>query len=83
LIDFIKTAVMLKGLRRRLDTNNAGFSACGCCTIGFIVIASVFSSLVLPEYQMINSFQQDSCMMYDCGGEMRLFLSFDCWFVQS
>jgi hypothetical protein len=60
---------MLKSLRRRLDTNTAGFAACSCCTLGFIIIMSVFGSLVLPEYQMINSFQQDSCMMYDCGGK--------------
>lgn len=56
---------------------NAGCSACGCCTIGFVIVAVVFSVLVLPEYQLINSFQQDSCMMYDCGGEQRCIRLFD------
>jgi hypothetical protein len=59
---------MLKSIRRQINSHNAGCTACGCCTIGFIVIALVFSLLVLPEFQTISSFQQDSCMMYDCGG---------------
>jgi hypothetical protein len=61
---------MLKALRRKINSDIAGITACGCCSIGAVIIASVFLVFVAPEYQMINSFQQDSCMMYDCGGEM-------------
>jgi len=62
---------MLKTLRRNINNQNAGPIACGCCTIGFIVVMVVFFMLLLPEFQLIQSFQQDSCMMYDCGGETR------------
>jgi hypothetical protein len=61
---------MLKALRKKINSDIAGITACGCCSIGAVIIASVFLVFVVPEYQMINSFQQDSCMMYDCGGEM-------------
>ncbi len=65
---------MLQSLRRKISSHNAGFTACSCCTVGAVVIGLVFFFAVVPEFQMINSFQQDSCMMYDCGGD-KVFVS--------
>lgn len=63
---------MIKSLRRKFNEQNAGCTACSCCSLGAFIVALVFFVLLLPEYQFVSSFLQDSCMMYDCGGGIAL-----------